>query len=56
MAPTSEKTTGTRVMTWLPISLAEQLRAEAELERRSVSSLIKLSIEDRLRGAQEKRP
>jgi hypothetical protein len=40
----------------VPIPVAEQLNAQAELERRSVSSLIKLAIEDRLRGAPEQRP
>ena len=56
MAPTAEKSTGTRVQTWLPNSLAEQLKAEAERSRRSVSNLIKVAVEDRLRGAREKRP
>ena len=37
MALIATKSTGTRVQTWLPQSLAEQLRAQAELERRSVS-------------------
>lgn len=48
--------TGTIVQSWVPIPVAEQLNAQAELERRSVSSLIKLAIEDRLRGAPEQRP
>jgi hypothetical protein len=32
MAPTETKSTGTRVQTWLPQSLVEQLQAQAELE------------------------
>ncbi len=56
MAPTATKTSGTRVQTWLPITLAEQLKAQADLERRSVSNVIKVAIEDRLRGTQERRP
>jgi hypothetical protein len=42
------KSSGTRVQTWLPKSLAEQLRAQAELERRTVSAIVRLAIEDRL--------
>jgi hypothetical protein len=34
VAPTASKSTGTKLQTWLPVSLAEQLRAEAELERK----------------------
>jgi hypothetical protein len=56
VAPTSTKSTGTKLQTWLPISLAEQLKAQADAERRSVSGLIKLCVEDRLRGSQERRP
>ena len=58
MAPTSTKSsTGTRVQTWLPISLAEQLKAQADLERRSVSSAIRNLIEDELRRDEpERRP
>ena len=55
MAPIGTKSTGTRVQTWLPNSLAEQLKAEAERSSRSVSNLIKVAVEDRLRGSQEKR-
>jgi hypothetical protein len=49
VAPIATKSTGTRVQTWLPQSLAEQLRAQAELERRSVSAVIRLALEDQLR-------
>ena len=49
MAPTATKPTGTRIQTWLPISLAEQLKAQADLERRSVSSAIRNLIEDAVR-------
>jgi hypothetical protein len=49
VAPTAEKSSGTRVQTWLPVSLAEQLKAQADLERRSVSAVIRLAVEDQLR-------
>lgn len=49
VAPTSTKSSGTRVQTWLPIPLVEQLKAQAELERRSVSSVVRLAVEDQLR-------
>ena len=51
------ETTGTRVQTWLPISLAEQLKAQADLERRSISSAIRIAVEDQLRRDEpERRP
>ena len=53
---TAMKPTGTRVQTWLPISLAEQLKAQADLERRSVSSAIRNLIEDELRRDERRRP
>jgi hypothetical protein len=40
--------TGTIVQSWVSPELAEQLRAEAEFERRSVSLLVRNLIEDRL--------
>jgi Ribbon-helix-helix protein, copG family len=49
VAPIATKSSGTRVQTWLPISLAEQLKAQADLERRSVSAVIRLAVEDQLR-------
>jgi hypothetical protein len=39
---------GQQVQTWLNPQLAEAVRREAALERRSVSGLIRLLIEDRL--------
>lgn len=47
---------GKVVQSWVPAELAEQLKAKAELERRSVSSTIRLAIEDRLRSDEEQRP
>lgn len=44
MAPPASKSTGTKLQTWLPISLAEQLKAEAERSSRSVSNLIKVAV------------
>jgi hypothetical protein len=54
---TTEKSTAAeRIQAWVPSSLAEQLRAQADLERRSISQTIRLAIEDRLRGEPERRP
>ena len=50
------KSTGTRVQTWLPISLAEQLRTQGRSRAAILSGLLRVALEDRLRGAQEKRP
>jgi hypothetical protein len=52
VAPTASKSTGTKLQTWLPISLAEELKAEAERSSRSVSNLIKVAVEERLRADQ----
>jgi hypothetical protein len=46
---TSTHIPGTVVQSWVPVALAEQLKAQAELERRSVSATIRLAVEDRLR-------
>jgi hypothetical protein len=46
---TDTKETGVNVQSWLPPHLAEQLKAQAELERRSVSAVIRLALEDQLR-------
>ena len=48
MAPTATKTSGTRVQTWLPLSLAEQVKAKADTERRSVSQVVRLALEAQL--------
>ena len=54
---TDAKQSGTVIVqSVLPPDLAEQLKAQAELERRSVSQTIRLALEDRFRGAQERRP
>ena len=44
----TEKSTAERIQAWVPSSLAEALRAQADLERRSISHTVKLAIEDRL--------
>jgi hypothetical protein len=46
---TSTESPGTVVQSWVPIALAEQLKTQAELERRSVSATIRLAVEGRLR-------
>ena len=39
----------------MPPELAAKLKAQAELERRSVSSVVRLAVEDRLRTDEERR-
>jgi hypothetical protein len=46
---TATTTSGTRVQTWLSRELAIDLKRRADLERRSVSALVRHAIEDRLR-------
>jgi hypothetical protein len=43
------KQTGIVLQSWVSPALAERLKAQAELERRSVSATIRLALEDRLR-------
>ena len=49
VAVAAKGSSGIRLQTWLPIGLAEQLKAQADLERRSVSAVIRLAVEDQLR-------
>jgi hypothetical protein len=53
---TTEKSQAERIQAWVPSTLAEAVRAQAALERRSVSQTVRLAIEDRLRGGPERRP
>ena len=39
---------GEIVQAWVPVELADRLRRQAEVERRSVSSTIKNAIQDQL--------
>ena len=55
MTPTSTSDSGVIVQSWVPPQLAEQLKAEADLERRSVSAVIRIALEDKLRGGEERR-
>ena len=48
MAPTATKSSGTRVQTWLPLRLAEQVKAKADTERQSVSQVVRLALEAQL--------
>jgi hypothetical protein len=50
------KESGKVIQSWVPVQLAERLKAQAELERRSVSSTIRLAIESKLRADEERRP
>lgn len=45
-----ERSSGTFARVWLPHSLGRELRKHAEAERRSLSSTIRLTIEDRLQA------
>ncbi len=56
MATTETDTSGTVVQAWLPHQLDQELRKHAEAERRSLSSTIRLAIEDKLRADEERRP
>jgi predicted DNA-binding protein len=46
---------GRRVQSWMPSELAERLKARAELERRSVSAVVRLAVEDMFRTDEERR-
>jgi hypothetical protein len=53
---TTEAPTGEVVQSWVPPELARQLKRQAQRERRSVSSAIRIAIEDqRRRDAQPER-
>jgi len=52
---TTQDSSGTVVQAWLPHPLDKELRKHAEAERRSLSSAIRLAIEDRLRTDEERR-
>lgn len=45
----TEGSTGRRVQSWVPVATAKALERHAAEERRSVSSMIRIAIEDRLR-------
>ena len=50
MATDTKQPTGIKIESWVPVPLAEQLKAQAELERRSVSATIRNALEDQLRS------
>jgi len=56
VATSQEKQSGTVIQAWLPHPLDQELRKQAEAERRSLSSTIRLAIEDKLRADEERRP
>ena len=47
--------TGRRVQAWLPYPLDEELRQYAKAERRSLSSTVRIAVEDKLREAEGRR-
>ena len=50
MATSTQSPGGAIVQSWVSPEFAEQLKAQAELERRSVSGVVRIALEDRLRG------
>ena len=46
---TETRQPGTVIESWVPPALAAQVKARAEDERRSISALIRLALEDTLR-------
>ncbi len=42
--------TGIIVQAWVPPSLADEIKTRAEVERRSVSAVIRLALEDQLQS------
>jgi len=55
VATTRQDSSGTVVQAWLPHPLDQELRKHAEAERRSLSSTIRLAVEDKLRAADQER-
>jgi hypothetical protein len=49
VATAETQSVGVVIQSWVPVALADELKRHAALERRSVSSAIRLAIEDRLR-------
>ena len=44
----STQSPGVIVQSWIPPELAEQLKAQSKAERRSVSAVVRIAIEDQL--------
>lgn len=42
----STESSGERVQSWMPTDLADRLRAHSLVERRSISQLVRLAVED----------
>jgi hypothetical protein len=49
MATSIESPAGQVVRSWVPHELADQLKSTARTERRSLSAVIRLALEDQLR-------
>ena len=47
--PTATRDTGVIVQSWVSPQLANELKRHAERERRSISAVIRIAVEDRLR-------
>jgi hypothetical protein len=56
MATTQKERGGSVIQAWFPRPLDKQLREHAAAERRSLSSTVRLAVEDKLRRAEERRP
>ena len=54
MATQTQTEGGKRVGCWMPSNLADEVKAQARRERRSVSNLVRLAVENRLDAAVRK--
>ena len=50
MATMKTDPSGVRLQSWVPPALAAELKQHADAERRSVSQVVRLAIEDQLRA------
>jgi hypothetical protein len=52
----TERPSGKVAQVWLPHPLDQELRKHAKAERRSLSSTIRIAVEDKLRSDEERWP
>jgi hypothetical protein len=45
-----QDSSGTVVQSWMPADLARDLKKQADAERRSVSAVVRIAVEDKLGG------
>jgi hypothetical protein len=58
VATAETQSVGVVIQSWVPVALAEELKRHAASERRSVSSVIRIAVEDAVRRdtSREARP